>query len=89
MKARFRTNLDAPQRWVSDLNERGLDSRDFAMGDHVAFVNATGNREFCLRVVQRKVYALGNFTEIELHLPAHETRSIRDWEEWFKRHMGH
>jgi hypothetical protein len=93
MKARFKTNLDLAQPYLRYLNDDDLDSRDFQNGDRVEFNNHDGSRSFQLQVVGRTVAVFDNpFREtymlIELHFPNYETRSIREWEEWFKQHMG-
>lgn len=85
---RFHTNLDLAQPFVRQL--QGNTER-FEVGDCVRFsVDVGGHagvRVFDLRVCARTFDVKSCRWVIELHLPTAPSRSIREWEEWFRRHI--
>lgn len=93
MEARFKTNLDQAQRFVDALSGRDFDANDYHHGDLVEFTidHSIGakldRRSFQLEVVARTHHPTAGYVLIELHLPRHWTQSIREWEQWFKRHV--
>ena len=99
MKAVFHTNLDLASRFVSDKFGWGTkyDARDFQLGDIVVIEVFVGSGHktagFELEVVARRhkfeagTMSTDAYTEIELHMRRSDTRSIREWSEWFERHV--
>lgn len=93
MEARFKTNLDLAQSFVTELGGRDLDASDYQRGDLVEFTidQSVGakldRRSFQLEVVARTHRPAAGDTLLELHMPRSDTRSIREWEQWFKRHV--
>lgn len=86
MKAFFRTNLDEPQPFMSQL--AGQDAAHYRVGDQVEF--KVGKRNvFHLEVIAKTHQPYRNSTLVELHMPKwqNETMSIREWSEWFQRHV--
>lgn len=91
MKTVFKTNLDVAQPFLHQLAE--CDGSSFAVGDFVEFYKNLGTdtkpdiRCFQLAVVARMHDLRAGRLVIELHMPRYDTRSIREWMEWFERHM--
>lgn len=79
----FHTNLDLAKPYVQRMHASGLEALPHK-GDRIRFGDA---HSFELEVVQRTFHANSGNVAIELHIPSYDSRSIKEWEAWFKSHM--